>query len=224
DVHTSTRLPTNSGGASRPGARSRPGTATRSAARTSTVGYACSRRPMLPSSPCSTRRQTQPEPLPPIEYWRSTDGNAGRNEGSVCGPGATDRSAGRGSERWVLEHPGPVLDELDAAVEGAVVDHLQGDVGIAVVDALCSRGACDHREHHDAEAIDESGSQQRPAKAEAADRAPQTQPALFHRPTALIASSRTSVELAHASGSSSDAENTTFDARVSSSTDASLSV
>src|SRR5215207_3980406 len=48
-----------------------------------------------------------------------------------------------GVERWVLEDAGPVLDQLDAAVEGAVVDHLEGDVRVAVVDALCSRGAGD---------------------------------------------------------------------------------
>ncbi len=50
------------------------------------------------------------------------------------------------------------------------------------------------------------------------------EPSSFIARTASTASSRTSVELAHVSGSSSEAENTTFDARVSSSTDASSSV
>jgi AAA domain-containing protein len=63
---TSTCLPTNSGGASRPGTRSHPGTATRSAAPTSTGGYAFSRRPMVPSWPCSTPRQSQNEPPPKL--------------------------------------------------------------------------------------------------------------------------------------------------------------
>src|SRR5918994_1618173 len=49
-----------------------------------------------------------------------------------------------GIKRWVLEHAGPVLDQLDTAVEGAVVDHLEGDVRVAVVDAFCARGAGDH--------------------------------------------------------------------------------
>src|SRR5436305_6192846 len=71
-----------------------------------------------------------------------------------------------GVERRVLEHAGAVLDQLDPAVEGAVVDHLEGDVRVAVVDAFCARGAGDHREHDDAEAIDESRSQQRPAQAD----------------------------------------------------------
>ena len=90
-----------------------------------------------------------------------------------------------GVERWVLEDAGPVLDQLDAAVEGAVVDHLEGDVRVAVVDAFCSRGAGDHREHHDPEAIDESGSQQRPAQADAADRADEARAVLLHRPDRL---------------------------------------
>ena len=46
---------------------------------------------------------------------------------------ATVDSSGR-VEWWVLEHAGPVLDQLDATVEGAVLDHLEGDVRIAVVD------------------------------------------------------------------------------------------
>src|SRR5918995_1949403 len=87
-----------------------------------------------------------------------------------------------GVERWVLEDAGPVLDQLDAAVEGAVVDHLEGDVRVAVVDAFCSRGAGDHREHHDPEAINESGSQQRPAQADASDRAHEARVSLLHRP------------------------------------------
>src|SRR5215216_249430 len=63
----------------------------------------------------------------------------------------------RGAERRVLEHAGLVLDQLDAAVEGPVLDHLEGDVRVAVVDAFCARGPGDHREHPDSEAVDESG-------------------------------------------------------------------
>ena len=66
--------------------------------------------------------------------------------------GATSRG---GAERRVLEHAWPVLDHLDAAVEGAMVDHLEGDVGVAVVDALLSRGPGDDREHADPEPVDE---------------------------------------------------------------------
>ena len=40
----------------------------------------------------------------------------------------------------MLEYAGPVLDQLYAAVEGSVLDHFEGDVRVAVVDALCARG------------------------------------------------------------------------------------
>lgn len=51
--------------------------------------------------------------------------------------GATSR---RGAERRVLKQAWPVLDQLDAAVEGPVLDHFEGDVRVAVVDAFCARG------------------------------------------------------------------------------------
>src|SRR5262245_10514512 len=70
-------------------------------------------------------------------------------------------AAGSRREGWALEHAWPVLDELGAAVEGAVVDHVEGDVGIAVVDAFRAGGTGDHGEHHDPEAIDDPGAQQR---------------------------------------------------------------
>src|SRR5215207_5398393 len=102
--------------------------------------------------------------------WRSESPVASREQSALAASGCRIESC-VDVERWVLEHAGPVLDQLDAAVEGAVVDHLEGDVGVAVVDAFCAGGAGDHREHHDAEAIHESGSQERPAEADAADRA-----------------------------------------------------
>ena len=55
----------------------------------------------------------------------------------------TNRAGGRlallGSGRgkgWVVEYARPVLDELDAAVEGSAIDHIERDVGVAVIDAL----------------------------------------------------------------------------------------
>src|SRR5918995_1611802 len=113
-----------------------------------------------------------------------------RQPGSPSSPGTTRSPASAGlrrgcsclaAERWVLKYLGSVFDQLDVAIEGAVVDHLECDIRVAVVDAFCSRGAGDHREHHDAEAVDESGSQQRPAQAEAADRAHEAGAILLHR-------------------------------------------
>src|SRR4051794_20002803 len=91
--------------------------------------------------------------------------------------GATLR---RGAERRVLEHAWPVLDQLDAAVESPVLDHLEGDVRVAVVNAFFARGPGDHREHPDPEAVDESGLEERPAQAEAADRADEPRAILLH--------------------------------------------
>jgi hypothetical protein len=41
-----------------------------------------------------------------------------------------------GGKRWVVEDAGSVLDELDAAVEGSAFNHVERDVGVAVVDAF----------------------------------------------------------------------------------------
>src|SRR5690349_22743310 len=89
-------------------------------------------------------------------------------------------TSGTGAERRVLEHAGLVLDQLDAAVERAVPDHLEGDVRIPVVDAFGARGPRDHGEDTDAEAVDESGPEQGPAQAEAADRAEDPRAARLH--------------------------------------------
>jgi len=70
----------------------------------------------------------------------STSSECGRWRSTPAG-GTTSRG---GAERRVLEHAGLVLDQLDAAVEGAVLDHLEGDVRIAVVDAFLARSG-DHR-------------------------------------------------------------------------------
>src|SRR3954463_2399174 len=75
----------------------------------------------------------------------------------------------RGAERRVLEHAWLVLDQLDAAVESPVLDHLEGDVRVSVVDPFFARGPGDHREHPDPEAVDESGFEQGSAQAVAAD-------------------------------------------------------
>src|SRR3954469_6563328 len=89
----------------------------------------------------------------------------------VSGGAGAGAMSGRGAEGGGPEQAWLVLDQLDPAVEGPVLDHLEGDVGVAVVDAFCARGSGDHREHPDPEAVDESGFEQGPAQAEASDRA-----------------------------------------------------
>ncbi|AOW89918.1 hypothetical protein BC342_29135 [Streptomyces olivaceus] len=123
----------------------------------------------------------------------------------------------------MFEHAGLVLDQLDAAVEGPVLDGVEGDIRIAVVDALRAvapviTGNITTRKRSTS-----------PARSRDRHRLmlpivlSSPEPPDFMARTASTASSRTSVELAHFSGSSSEAENTTLDAWVSSSTDASSS-
>lgn len=44
--------------------------------------------------------------------------------------------APRNVERWSFEDPRAVLDELDPLIEGRAGDHVERDVGVAVVDAF----------------------------------------------------------------------------------------
>lgn len=93
---------------------------------------------------------------PPRRCWRTATTPWPQWPGTCSSAPRSRCAAPSHAERRVLEHAGLVLDQLDAAVEGAVLDHLEGNVRIAVVDAFFARGPGDHREHHDPEAVDES--------------------------------------------------------------------
>src|SRR5687768_6582111 len=101
--------------------------------------------------------------------------------------GSPRRRSASGSRRegWALEHARPVLDELDAAVEGAVVDHIERDVGIAVVDAFRAGGTGDHGKDDHPETVYKTRLEQRPAQADAAERAKDAGALLLHRPDRL---------------------------------------
>ena len=109
-----------------------------------------------------------------------------QNHVGIGDAGSRKRSAsGSRREGWGLEHARPVFDELDAAVEGAVVDHVECDVGIAIVDALRAGGTGNHGEHDNPEAIDDPGAQQRAGQADAAECAEDAGAILLHRPDRL---------------------------------------
>src|SRR4051812_45808884 len=91
----------------------------------------------------------------------------------------TELTSGRDVERWALQHAWLVLDQLDAAVESLVLDHLEGDVRVSVVDPFFARGPGDHREQPDPEAVDESGFEQGSAQADAADGAEESRAVLL---------------------------------------------
>lgn len=80
----------------------------------------------------------------------------------VCGP--DDLKDGRsGRAGRAVQHSRHVLDQLDPAVEGAAVHHVEGNVGVAVIDPFLAGGASDDREHHHPEPVDKAGYQQRAA-------------------------------------------------------------
>src|SRR5205809_2596967 len=62
-----------------------------------------------------------------------------------------------------------VLEQLDAPVERPAVDHVESDIGIAVVDPLPAAASGDDGKDNHAEAVHEAGLQQRPAQGEAAN-------------------------------------------------------
>jgi hypothetical protein len=99
------------------------------------------------TSPCSSTRRstaskTQASAVAPTST-RGT-GSSGSADGDKAASGTHDQGgvptrsllASCGGKRWVVEYAGPVLDELDAAVEGSAIDHVERDVGVAVVDAF----------------------------------------------------------------------------------------
>src|SRR5689334_269727 len=53
-----------------------------------------------------------------------------------------------------------VLDQLDTPIEGPAADHLECNIGIAIVDAVPTAGAGDDGKHDHAEAVHEAGFQQ----------------------------------------------------------------
>jgi hypothetical protein len=88
-----------------------------------------------PSAQASDRGAQKYEPAPADQ--RLTTHLSFRRVGTTCElPVVLERASSVGRERRVIEHSGPILNELDGTIEGVVVDHLEGDIGVAVVDAL----------------------------------------------------------------------------------------
>ncbi len=106
-------------------------------------------------------------------------------DGPISGSPRRRSASGSRREGWAFERVRLVLDELDAAFEGAVVDHVEREVGIAVVDAFRADGTGDQGEHHDPEAIDAPGAQQRAGDADAAERAENAGALFLPRPDRL---------------------------------------
>lgn len=80
---------------------------------------------------------------------------------------------------------GNALQQLDSAVEGSGANHVERDIGIAVVDAFRARGTGDHGEDDHPETVYKTRLEQRPAQADAAERAEDAGSLLLHRPDRL---------------------------------------
>ena len=106
-----------------------------------------------PHNVAEVHHQWQPLPGPQMEHSSGSSGSHATRCRARTDPtsnAATRRPAPRknkagvqlallascGGKRWVVEYAGPVLDELDTAVEGSAIDHVERDVGVAVVDAF----------------------------------------------------------------------------------------
>src|SRR5207247_7979323 len=89
--------------------------------------------------------------------------NAARNDDATC-PSCVDL----GAARRPGENRRSVLEQLDATVERPALDHVESDIGIAVVDPLPAAASGDDGKDNHAESVDEAGLQQRAAQGEAA--------------------------------------------------------
>lgn len=65
--------------------------------------------------------------------------------------------------KWTGKHPGDVLKQLKSAVECPASNHVEGDIGIAVVDPLVAGVPGDHGEDDHAETVHEACLEERPA-------------------------------------------------------------
>src|SRR5690349_19677924 len=77
--------------------------------------------------------------------------------------------AGFVGARWPSKNRRNVLKELDAAIEGAAADHVQRNIGIAVVDPFPAAASGDNGKDDHAEAVHQTGLQERAAQGQAAD-------------------------------------------------------
>src|SRR5439155_13032704 len=68
----------------------------------------------------------------------STRTSRGSHSGARSGSGVR--------ARWTGEHRGDVLEQLESAVERSAGNHLEGDIGIPVVDAVAAGAPRDHGE------------------------------------------------------------------------------
>ena len=82
---------------------------------------------------------------------------------------------------WPGKHRRDILEQLEPAVERSAGDHVERDIGIAVVDPVAAGAPGDHREDDHAETVDQARLEERAAEGEAAERAHRAGAVLLHR-------------------------------------------
>jgi hypothetical protein len=70
---------------------------------------------------------------------------------------------------WTGEHRRDVFEQLESAVERSAGNHLEGDIGIPVVDAVAAGAPGDHGEDDHAETVHQACLEERPAQDQAAE-------------------------------------------------------
>ena len=84
--------------------------------------------------------------------------------------------------RWAVQNRRNVHKQLDTAIEGTAVDHVESNVGVPVVDPVRTGACCDNRKDDHAEAVDETGFQEGAAQGKAAHRGHVVGALVFHVP------------------------------------------
>src|SRR5436190_10862274 len=90
------------------------------------------------------------------------------------GSDSSARSGSRVRAGWTGEHRGDVLEQLESAVERSAGNHLEGDIGIPVVDPVAAGASGDHGEDDHAETVHQACLEERPAQGQAAEGAHRT--------------------------------------------------
>jgi hypothetical protein len=114
------------------------------------------------------------------------------------------------------EHPGDILEELDAVVERPAGNHVEGDIGVSDIDALAAGFTGDHGENDHPETVHQARLEKRPAQGQAAQRAQTGHAVPLHRSHSRDWVLPDELGIGHDNGAFKVEENTTLGDLVSS--------
>ncbi len=70
--------------------------------------------------------------------------------------------------RWTGQHPGDILQQLEPAIECTAGNHVQGDVGITVINPFIAAAPGDHGKDDEPETVHEASLEERSTQRETA--------------------------------------------------------